>query len=202
MRQTQRRPPSPERPTGATAPAVGSGPGSSPLPSGVAESPPSSVFAIDEIVDRWSRLRQEGVDRESEAKAERGHFLEDFGAITDSVIRPAMQAAADRLNKDGGGGLIEEHKDDPVHRLRIILWMSLEGAITGTPRQDLNPFLQLDADPGLRKIEIWEGDMWEKEGSSRSTSPWELSEISTEGVTERILEILRRAATHGVASAS
>ena len=76
--------------------------------------------------------------------------------------------------------------------------MSLEDGITGTPRQDVNPYLQLDADVGQRRIAVWEGDMWQKEGTSRATSPWGLNDVSTESVTERILEILRRAATHGV----
>ena len=136
--------------------------------------------------------------KQAQAESERNQFLTDFRDITDSVIRPAMQAAVDRLGKDGGGGLIEERKEDLMHRPRITLWMSLEDAITGTPRQDLNPYLQVDANVGLRRIDVWEGDMWEKEGNSRATSPWELSEVSNESVTERILDILRRAATHGV----
>ena len=157
-----------------------------------------SVVEIDQIVGHWSALRREGVEKEAQAESERNQFLTDFRDITDSVIRPAMQAAVDRLGKDGGGGLIEERKEDLMHRPRITLWMSLEDAITGTPRQDLNPYLQVDANVGLRRIDVWEGDMWEKEGNSRATSPWELSEVSNESVTERILGILRRAATHGV----
>lgn len=160
--------------------------------------PTDSVAEIDQIVGHWTDLRQEGVEQQAQAEAERHQFLENFRTISDSVIRPAMQAAADRLGKDGGGGLIEEREEDPMHRPRIILWMSLEGDIAGTPRQDLNPYLQLDADVGLRRIDVWEGDMWEKEGASRATSPLELGDVSTESVTTRILDILRRAATHGV----
>jgi len=160
--------------------------------------PTDSVADIDHIVGHWTDLRREGVERQVEAEAERHQFLENFRAITDSVIRPAMQAAVDRLGKDGGGGLIEERGEAPMHRPRIILWMSLDGNIAGTPRQDLNPYLQLDADVGRRRIDVWEGDMWEKEGASRATSPLELGDVSTESVTTRILDILRRAATHGV----
>jgi hypothetical protein len=159
--------------------------------------PIDSVAEIDQIVGDWNDLRKMGLEQQAQAKVERGQFLEDFQTITDSVIRPAMQAAVDRLGKDGAGGLIEEREESPLHRPRITLWMSLDGDIAGTPRQDLNPYLQLDADVELRRIDVWEGDMWEKGGTSRSTSPWELGEVTTEIVTERILGILRRATTHG-----
>jgi hypothetical protein len=159
-----------------------------------------TVVEIDQIVGHWVDLRHQGAERVAQAEAERDKVLEDFRAITDSVIRPAMQAAVDRLGKDGGGGLIQERTDDPTHRPRVTLWMSLQGDIAGTPRQDLNPYLQLDADAGHRRIDVWEGDMWEKQGTSRATSPWELSDVCTDSVTERILGILRRAATHGVAA--
>jgi len=157
-----------------------------------------SVVEIDQIVGHWSDLRRAEAERLAELESKREKFLEDFGDITDSVIRPAMQAVVDQLGKDGGGGLIVERKEDVNHRPRVTLWMSLEGTIDGEPRQDLNPYLQFDADVGRRRIDVWEGDMWKKEGSSRATSPWELSEVSTESITKRILEILRRAATHGV----
>jgi hypothetical protein len=160
--------------------------------------PTDSVAEIDQIVGHWTDLRHEGIERQAEAEAERRQFLENFRTISDSVIRPAMQAAVDRLGKDGGGGLIVEREEYPMHRPRIVLWMSLDGDIAGTPRQDLNPYLQLDADVGRRRIDVWEGDMWEKEGASRATTPLELGDVSTESVTKRILDILRRAATHGV----
>jgi hypothetical protein len=159
-----------------------------------------TVAEIDQIVGHWSDLRQEGVERQAQEGAAREQFLEDFRHITDSVIRPAMAAAVERLRMNGGGELIEERKEDLMHRTRVILWMSLDGTIAGTPRQDRNPYLQLDADVGHRWIDVWEGDMWEKEGTSRATSPWELDEVSSESVTKRILDILRRAATHGVAA--
>jgi hypothetical protein len=76
--------------------------------------------------------------------------------------------------------------------------MSMEGEIAGSPRQDLNPFLQLDADLANRRIDVWEGDMVENQGTSRATSPWDLSEVTPDSVMERIVDILRRAGTHGV----
>jgi hypothetical protein len=74
--------------------------------------------------------------------------------------------------------------------------MSLKGEITGAPRQDRNPYLQLDADVAHHRVDVWEGDMWEKQGTSRATSPWQLSEISSESITERVVAILERAANH------
>jgi hypothetical protein len=40
--------------------------------------------------------------------------------------------------------------------------------------------------------------MWEMQGASRATEPWQLAEITTESVTARIVAILQRAADHDV----
>jgi hypothetical protein len=40
--------------------------------------------------------------------------------------------------------------------------------------------------------------MVENQGTSRATSPWDLSEVTPDSVMERIVDILRRAGTHGV----
>ncbi len=157
-----------------------------------------SLNEIDEIVDHWSQLRQESADEQAHAEIEREHFLQEFRAITSSVIRPTMDTALERLRKDGGGGLIEEGGPESRRKPRVTLWMSMKGEIAGSPRQDLNPFLQLDADPVQRQIDVWEGDMVENQGTSRATSPWALSEVTEEAVMGRIVAILRRAGTHGV----
>jgi hypothetical protein len=115
------------------------------------------------------------------------------------VIKPAMEQLVQRLRKDGGGGLIWEGGSRTMYRPRLVLWMSLDGEIIGEPRQDLNPYLQLDADVAHRRIDVWEGDMWQKQGTSRSTAPWQLIDISTKSVTERAVAILERAAGHGEA---
>ena len=75
----------------------------------------------------------------------------------------------------------------------------MEGEVAGSPRQDRNPFLQLDADLVHRRIDVWEGDMVENQGTGRATSPWALSEVTPENVMEKIVDILRRGGTHGVA---
>jgi len=130
-------------------------------------------------------------------RIEKEKFLESFGELSLSVIKPTMEVIVRRLEEDGGGGLIWDGDSEAMHRPRLILWMSLKGKITGTPGQDLNPYLQLDVDVEHRRIDVWEGDMWEREGTSRATSPWTLDEITSETVTERVVSILERAADHG-----
>lgn len=154
--------------------------------------------AIDHIVDHWTELRRQKSTREAQGEAERERFLDDFRKLDESVIHPAMEATLKELRKDGGGGRVEVRQEDLMHRPRVTLWMSLEGEIEGEPHQDRNPYLQLDADVAHRQVAVWEGDMWMKEGVSRDTAPFKMDEITTESITERILGILQRAATHGV----
>jgi hypothetical protein len=56
-----------------------------------------------------------------------------------------MQQVIDRLRMDGGGGVIEEHRVNVLHKLRVALWMSLNGEIKRSLHQDRNPLLQLGA---------------------------------------------------------
>jgi hypothetical protein len=154
--------------------------------------------AIDHIVGHWTELRHEKSTKEARVEAEREQFLEDFRKLDESIIQPAMEATLKELRKDGGGGRIDVRQEDLMHRPRVTLWMSLEGEIGGVPHQDKNPYLQLDADVAHRQVAVWEGDMWMKEGVSRDTAPFKMDEVTTESVTERILGILQRAATHGI----
>lgn len=156
-----------------------------------------SLRQIDQIVDHWSHLRQKSAEEKAHSEVEREHFLKAFQDTADSVIRPTMEMAIERLRNDGGDGLIEERHLDTFHKPRVTLWMSMQGEVA-SPRQDLNPFLQLDADVANRRIGVWEGDMVENQGTSRATSPWALSEVTPESVMDRIVGVLRRAGTHGV----
>jgi hypothetical protein len=156
----------------------------------------SSVKEVDEILEEWSGREREQVEKRAEVEAEREQFFRDFAQISQNTIKPAMEAILHRLEQDGGGGLIWEGDLPRTRRPRLILWMSLKGAISGTPRQDHTPYLQLDANVANRRVDVWEGDMWENQGTSRATLPWKLSEISPEKVTERIVGILERAASH------
>jgi hypothetical protein len=153
---------------------------------------------IDDALSEWSSRERAFVEAEAAAKAEREKFIRDFEDISRTLIRPTMEAVIERLRRDGGDGTIDERRSDAFHTPRVILWMSLEGEIATKPRQDRNPFLQLDADVAHRQVDVWEGDMWERQGISQATSPWKLDEISPASVTERIVGILQRAAQHGL----
>ena len=75
--------------------------------------------------------------------------------------------------------------------------MSLEGAVVA-PRIDRHPYLQLDVDVLGRRLTVWEGDMWNKVGSSRRTEPFTLEQLTTEAITQRAIGILRRTVSRGV----
>jgi hypothetical protein len=155
-----------------------------------------SVGDIDQILEKWTDRQDAFASKEDEAMAEEEKFLNDFREISGRVIKPAMEANVQRLQKDGGDGMIWDGESEAMHRPRVILWMSLKGKIDGPPRQDLNPYLQLDVDTPHRRIDIWEGDMWENSGVSRATTPWHLTDISTESVNRRVMGILDRATNH------
>jgi hypothetical protein len=158
---------------------------------------PDPIGEIDHIIEHWTDRQRQIAETEEKIRIEKEKFLESFGELSLSVIKPTMEVIVRRLEEDGGGGLIWDGDSEAMHRPRLILWMSLKGKITGTPAQDLNPYLQLDVDVEHRRIDVWEGDMWEREGTSRATSPWTLDEITSETVTERVVSILERAADHG-----
>jgi hypothetical protein len=159
---------------------------------------PDPYREIDEALAVWSSRERAFAEREAAERVEREKFLRDFEELAKSVIRPTMESVIERLRRDGGDGAIEERRSDAFHTPRIILWVSLEGEISAKPQQDRNPFLQLDADVAHREVNVWEGDMWERQGISRATSPWKMTEISSASLTERAVGILQRAAQNGL----
>lgn len=72
--------------------------------------------------------------------------------------------------------------------------MSLEGDIVDEPRADREPYLQLEADIGGRRVQVSEGDMWRGAGGKRSgrTGEWQLSELAHDRVVQELLEIAQR----------
>jgi len=156
------------------------------------------LVEIDHLLNRRSSRVREMAEQSASARAEGEAFLRQFDEISRRVIKPTMEAVISRLRKDGGDGSIAERGLDASQNPRVILWMSLQGEISSEPHQDRNPFLQLDADTAHRRVDVWEGDMWEKQGASRAMAPWELVEISPESLTKRIIGILARATPHGL----
>jgi hypothetical protein len=123
-------------------------------------------------------------------------FLGEFTAVCQQVIRPAMQAVLERLERDGGGGAIREHPggEPRFGSPSLILWMSLEGEIDGEPRPDRHPYLQLDANVSGGEVHVFEGDMWRGRGGNRSgrIGTWQLSDITADRVTTELLSIAHR----------
>ncbi len=129
---------------------------------------------------------------------DRESFIDEFRAVCEAQVRPAMQAVLDRLRLEGGDGLIEEHPggEPRVATPRLTLWMSLQGPIDGAPRQDRNPHLQLDADVVGRVVRVSEGDSWRSGGAGHSgpAGTWKLPDVNRATVVSELLEIVRRSA--------
>lgn len=151
---------------------------------------------IDDLMQKRRDDQLSSANQGAQLTADRLEFSAQFAKICQEQVRPAMDAIIERLRRNGGGGVIEEHPADfRYQNHRLIMWMSLEGEIAGAPRQDRHPYLQLDADVAKRNVAVSEGDMWQGHGgnSSGKIGEWQLSEITTTRVTEEILAILRRA---------
>jgi hypothetical protein len=154
---------------------------------------------LHEIDDIMSRLHEEDRD-EATKEADRQHddatFSDDFTTMC-TTVRPAMDAIVARMERNGGGGLVVERPTDHQQRRshRLTLWMSVHGDITGAPRQDRNPYLQLDADVEQREVIVSEGDLWSgrTEGHSGRITTWKLPTVTADLVTTETLAILHRA---------
>jgi hypothetical protein len=153
---------------------------------------------IDQVLQTWSDQRRAFAARQAQTEATHILFVGQADEIADHVIRPAMEATLARLARGGGGGRIEECSGDDTHSLRLIPWMALEGDIPGAPHDRTHPYLQLDIDVATRRIDVSEGDRWEKEGFGRALTRWQLGEITAQSVTKRVIEILQCATGHNV----
>lgn len=144
--------------------------------------------------------KKDALSAESAAQVLEGRqaFFDDFRAVCEAEVRPAMQGVLDRLREEGGDGLIEEHPggEPRVSTPRLTLWMSLQGPMDGAPRQDRNPYLQLDADVVGRVIRVSEGDSWRGGGAGQSGSAgtWQLGDVTRTVVVQELAEIVRRSA--------
>jgi hypothetical protein len=125
-------------------------------------------------------------------------FFDEFHRVCESEVRPAMRAVLDRLRREGGDGLIEEHPggEPRFATPRLTLWMSLQGPIEGAPRQDRNPYLQLEAAGSGRVIRVSEGDSWRGGGAGHSgaAGTWKPSDVTHATVLQELAHIVRRSA--------
>jgi hypothetical protein len=152
---------------------------------------------IDQLMQNRLREQQQAAQRRAQLQTDRSHFEADFTRVCEHDVRPAMEAILERLRRNGGGGVVEKRPDDAGRHYthRLILWMSFSDEITGAPRQDRHPYLQLDANVDKRSVTVSEGDMWQGAGGNRSGkfAEWELVKITADRVTQEILAIIRRA---------
>jgi hypothetical protein len=160
-----------------------------------AADPLIEIETILAVLNRNDQLTAESASRQLEVRQD---FLDEFEAVCRTEVRPAMQAVLDRLRQYGGDGLIEEHPggEARVSTPRLTLWMSLQGEISGAPRLDRHPYLQLDADVDSRTIRLTEGDNWQGRGTNHggSTASWKPADVTRALVTKELLAIVRRSA--------
>lgn len=152
---------------------------------------------IDQLIQNKLRQEEEAAEQTAQLLVDRSEFASDFTTVCDQQARPAMEAILQRLRRNGGGGVIEERPENvgQHHTHRLTLWMSFRDEITGAPRQDRHPYLQLDAEVDKRAVTVSEGDVWQGHGGNRSgkLAEWQLAEITAARVTQEILAIIRRA---------
>ena len=160
----------------------------------------NALAEIDDVLDGWSSRRRDVGRLRVEAEEVRQEFIRHAEGLASSVLRPSLQAVAERLRACGGDGTLVERPRDAFHGLRLTLWMALDRKITVLDRPDLYPYIRLDLDVAHRTFTVWEGDVWDRQGSSRRADPWMLGDITGPVVTERVVAILRRAASHKVIS--
>lgn len=153
---------------------------------------------VDQILEQQEVRVRQVADRTDLEKVRRQQFLDDFATVCEREVRPAMEAVLDRLERDGGGGFIEEHAGGAprYHLPQLTLWMSLRGEIPGPGREDRYPYLRLDADASRGCVQVREGDMWQGGGTNKSgrAGTWQLSDVSRDLVERTIVDILRRSA--------
>jgi len=157
-----------------------------------------ALAEIDDVLDQWSSRRRDFGRLRVEAEEARQEFIPHTEGLASSVLRPSLQTVAQRLRASGGDGTVVERPRDALHGLRLTLWMALDRKITVLERRDLYPYIRLDLDVARRRFTVWEGDVGGEQGSSRPADPWMLGDITGPVVTERVVTILRIAASHKV----
>jgi hypothetical protein len=175
-----------------------SDPSPSSVATGEARQPADPLHEVDEILnERRARIREAQAQTERTQSIEQ-EFLRQFHDLCDREVAPAMQAVLDRLRHDGGGGLIQTHPggEPRFSKPSVTLWMSLEGEIIGSPREDRDPYFRIDADPAHLHVEVRQGDMWEGGGthSSGPVETWRIEDTTFDRVELAILRVLRAAA--------
>ncbi len=148
--------------------------------------------AVDALLATYREQESSRESLQRARDAERERFVREAGHALEYIVKPAFSAVVHRLNHDGGGGLITERAANGPRGQRITLWLSPEGPLPDAPRVDRFPYIQIDVDVPARVFGVWEGDMWNRRGASRTTRPFTLETLTTDEVTKRAIGVLRR----------
>lgn len=179
----------PQSPTRAQTPP--------PTPGEAALGADDPLVEIDKLMQGRQREQQQAEEHTAQLQAERSSFAREFTRVCQEQVRPAMEKVLERVRRNGGGGLIEERPGNIAQHQthRLVLWVSFQDEIEGAPRQDRQPYLQLDAEADKMAVTVSEGDMWQGHGGNRSgrSAEWRLEDITADLVTQEILAIMRRA---------
>lgn len=152
---------------------------------------------MDALLATYARQQEDEADRARAELLDGQRFAHAAACMFERVVGPVFGDITEQLNRDGGGGLVEERPAEGRHGQRLTLWMSLAGPVTLPPRIDRNPYVQLEVDVPWRRITVWEGDMWHKRGASRSTEPLTPEEVTRQSVAARAVGVLRRTVSRG-----
>ena len=155
----------------------------------IAEDPLGAIDVLL-VTYREQEATRERLRRAQDAERER--FVRDARHAIETIVKPALWAVGRRLQRDGGDGFIVERAAEGRRSQRITLWMSPEGPVADPPRFDRFPYLQIDVDVPSRSLKVWEGEMWNQRGASRTTDPFTLETLTAEGVERRAVDVMRR----------
>jgi hypothetical protein len=152
---------------------------------------------VDDIFEMRSRGLSLSGERASQIAGERARLQEEFLSVCATIVRPAMVAFLERMRRNGGGGLLEEHSgvQSAGVAARIRLWMSLSGEFLGRPRRDQHPYVQLDLDVVQQRVSLIESDAGTTHEDSGPVATWIASDITGTMVTQSLIDVLRRAAS-------
>jgi hypothetical protein len=135
-------------------------------------------------------------ERAAHERDARQQFFDDFETTCDQIVRPVMQEVRERLQRNGGGAIIDGRAggDGPVLNPRLTMWMSLDGDILDGPQPEQHPRLQFEADVTRTQVHISESGTRSSAGSDNADLKltWQLSEVTRDRVARELLAILQR----------
>jgi hypothetical protein len=135
-------------------------------------------------------------ERAAHERDARQQFLDDFESTCEQSVRPMMQEVRERLQRNGGGAIIDGRAggDGLVLNPRLTMWMSLDGDILDGPQPEQHPHLQFEADITRTQVHISESGTRSSAGPDNGDLKltWQLSEVTRDRVARELLAILQR----------